>query len=234
MEESTVMEAVREAAHTVHGQPGPDDTLQAIVAAAGASVPGFAHAGVSVVHGQERIESRAVTGRLVWELDEVQYALREGPCVDSLRAEPVLAVEHLRHDHRWPRYVPAAVGHGVLSQLAFRLYADEHTLGCLNFYGTESETLRSGAVEIAELFAAQATIVLGKVVETDALDLALTSRGDIGQAVGLTMARFELTSDLALQLLVRASSTSHVALPDVARVVIGEANARYAGSASTR
>jgi hypothetical protein len=226
MRRCSVAQALGEAARTVHDVPTPDDMLDAIVAAASISVAGFRHAGVSVVHGRDRIESRAVTGRLVWELDEVQYALKEGPCVDSLREVPVLAVEHLRHDQRWPRYVPAAVGHGVLSQLAFRLYADEHTLGCLNFYGTESETLQSGALENAELFAAQATIALGRATAEDGLDVALTSRGDIGRAVGLTMARFGLTSDRALQLLVLASSTSNVGLRDVAHVVIGEADAR--------
>ena len=233
MEKSSVIRGLREATRTLHDPSSSSDTLQAIVAAGGASVPGFGHVGISVAHGSERIESKAVTGRLVWELDEVQYALMEGPCVDSLRAVPALAVEHLRNDRRWPRYVPAAVGHGVLSQLAFRLSADGDTLGCINFYGTESETLHSGAVEIAELFATQATIALGRAIEKDCRTLAPTSGGDIGRAIRLTMARFGLTDDLALQFLVRASSASNVALPDVARVVIEEANAGSAHALPT-
>lgn len=97
------------------------------------------------------------------------------------------------------------------------------TLGCINFYGTQSATLQGGAVEMAELFAAEAAIALGPVIRPGTVDHALTTRGDIGKAVGLTMARFELPADLALQLLVRASLASHVALADVARVVVGEA-----------
>lgn len=39
----------------------------------------------------------------------VQYTCMEGPCVDSLRKAPTVAVKHLRHDQRWPHYVPDAV-----------------------------------------------------------------------------------------------------------------------------
>jgi hypothetical protein len=39
------------------------------------------------------IGTRAATGQLVWELDDVQYSLREGPCVDSITRERVVIVE---------------------------------------------------------------------------------------------------------------------------------------------
>lgn len=59
------------------------------------------------------------------------------------------------------------------------------------------------------------------------MNSALMTRGVVGQAIGLTMARFEVGSDRAFQFLVRASSTSNIRLRDVADVVVAEANARY-------
>jgi GAF domain-containing protein len=197
------------------------------VHSARASVPGFDHVGISIVHGKDRIETKAATSQLVWDLDKVQYSLGEGPCYASLTDTPTVCAEHLRHDQRWPRYVPEAANQGVRSQLAYRLYVDDHTLGGLNFYSTESDTLEEGAFEIGELFARHATVALSRAIEEDNLNLALTTRGLIGQAVGLTMARFQIDSDRAFQFLVRASSTSNIKLRDIADEVVSQANGKY-------
>lgn len=137
---------------------------------------------------------------------------------------------HLRHDQRWPRYVPEAVSHGVRAQLAYRLYSDERTLGGLNFYSTQSEAVHAGAREIGELFATHATVALGRAIEEDSLNHALATRTLIGQAVGLTMARFRIIGDRAFQFLVRASSTSNIKLRDIAQEVVDQAEAEYRGS----
>jgi hypothetical protein len=167
----------------------------------------------------------------VWELDDVQYNLLEGPCVDSIREEPTVSAPHLRHDQRWPRYAPEAIGRGVRSQLAYRLYVDDHTLGGLNFYSTESDELHDGACEIGELFATHATVALGRAIEEDNLNQALATRTVIGQAVGLTMARFQITSDRAFQFLARASSTSNIKIRDIAQEVVNQADEQYGSAA---
>jgi GAF domain-containing protein len=224
--------ALAEAARTINSPRTLEETLDAIVHAAQASVPGFDHVGISVVHGRDKVETKAATGQLVWELDDVQYRLMEGPCVNSLRREPTVSAEHLHSDQRWPRYVPQAIEHGVRSQLAYRLYSDDHTLGGLNFYSTESDTLQDGACEIGELFATHATVALGRAIEEDNLNHALTTRTLIGQAVGLTMARFQISGDRAFQFLVRASSTSNIKVRDIAEEVVNQANAQYDPEAS--
>ena len=228
-----VARALADASRTINSPRTLGDTLDAIVHAAKASVPGFEHVGISIVHGKDRIETKAATGQLVWELDDLQYSLMEGPCVSALFDAPTVTAPHLRHEQRWPRYVPEAVRHGVRSQMGYRLYVDGHTMGGLNFYSTESDTLEDGACEVGELFAIHATVALGRAMEEDNLNLALTTRGLIGQAVGLTMARFEISSDRAFQFLVRASSTSNIKLRDIAEEVVNEANARYGGGSGS-
>ena len=71
-------------------------------------------------------------------------------------------------------------------------------------------------------------MALGRAIDEDNLNLALTTRGIIGQAIGLTMARFQITSDRAFQFLVRASSTSNIKVRDIAEEVVSQANDQYA------
>jgi transcriptional regulator with GAF, ATPase, and Fis domain len=221
--------ALAEATRTINSPRTLGETLDSIVHAARASVPGFEHVGISIVHGKDEVETKAATSQLVWELDDIQYRLGEGPCVAAMFEKPTVAAPNLRHDQRWPRYVPEAVRRGVRSQMGYRLYVEGHTMGGLNFYSTESDTFLDDACEVGELFAVHATVALGRAMEEEGLNIALTTRGLIGQAVGLTMARFELSSDRAFQYLIRASSSSNIKLRDIAEEIVGQANARYGG-----
>lgn len=221
-----IARSLAEAAVSISAPRTLEETLDAIVHAARTSVPGFDHVGISIV-SKDRIETKAATSQLVWELDDVQYDLQEGPCVDSIRKEPLMSAPHLRDDSRWPRYVPQAVERGVRSQLAYRLYVEDHTMGGLNFYSTESDTLQDGAYEIGELFATHATVALGRAIEEDNLNQALATRTLIGNAVGLTMARFQVSSDRAFQFLARASSTSNIKMRDIAEEIVSRADEEY-------
>lgn len=100
----------------------------------------------------------ASTDDLVGELDDLQYGHMEGPCVDSVHSAPVVVVEYARHEQRWPRFIPAADKLGLRAQLALRLFTEEETLGSLNMYSTNSETVDPDSLEIAELFATHAAI----------------------------------------------------------------------------
>jgi GAF domain len=133
-------QAIAAAARSINHKRTLDDTLQAIVEVAQASVPGFDEVRISTLHKGGKVQTRAATGELVHQLDDLQYTLGEGPCVDTLRHAQVVVAPRIRHDQRWPRYVPAALGLGLRSQLAVRLYLDDQgTLGGLNLYSTTSD-----------------------------------------------------------------------------------------------
>src|SRR3954452_18309290 len=116
-----------------------DATLQASVEGAQRSMPGIDQVGISIAHRNGTIETRAATGDLVWQLDNLQYGLDEGPCVYAIEVEPVVKVEHARQEQRWPRYMPSALELGLRSQLGLALYNDATTLGGLNMYSTSSD-----------------------------------------------------------------------------------------------
>lgn len=225
--EYDVAEALATAARTMNAPHGLDETLDAIVRAARASVPGFDEVGISVVRANGEIDTTAATGQLVWELDAVQYNLKEGPCLEAIRDEPVVIVEDMRREQRWPAYADQARSAGVRSQMGIQLYVEEETLGGLNLYSTSRESIDAEALHLAELFAAHAALALGRARRESQLAEALGTRRLIGMAIGLVMCRYELTEERAFQYLVRASSTSNIKLRDLAAEVVSSAEERH-------
>jgi len=220
-----VAHALAAAARTLYQQETLEDTLQTIAEVARESVHGFDHVGISTIDKRGKVTTRAAAGDLVQPLDDLQYSLGEGPCVETLRAADVVVAPHLRHDQRWPRYVPEAVDMGLKSQLAVRLYLDgEGTLGGINLYSTTSDEVDPEAESQADLFAAHAAIALGNARKRASLTEALQSRKVIGQAIGILMERYEMSEDRAFAFLVRASSHSNIKLRDVAQELVEQRN----------
>jgi GAF domain-containing protein len=216
-----VATAIAAAARTMHHPRSLDETLQTIVEVARDSVPGFDAVGLSTVDRRGNAHTRAKTGHLVDTLDSLQYGLGEGPCVDTLHGAELVSAPAIRHDQRWPGYVPKAVAEGLRSQLAVRLFLDdEGTVGGLNLYSTVSDEVDPEAVSTAALFAAHAAIALGSASEIAGLNQALRSRQVIGQALGILMERYSIDEDAAFAYLVRASSTGNVKLRDVAQGLV--------------
>ncbi len=220
--------AIAAAARTIHQSQTLDETLAAIALAARTSIPGFDQVGISTSHKNRDVRTRAATGDLVHQLDVAQYSIWEGPCVDTLTHADVVAAPHIRHDQRWPRYVPAAVALGLRSQLAVRLYVDgAGVLGGLNLYSTTSEEIHPEAEPNAELFAAHAAIALSNAHERDTLNTGLSTRKVIGQALGILMERYEMSEDRAFTFLVRASNEGNLKLRDIAQSLVDDANRRH-------
>jgi GAF domain-containing protein len=171
------------------------------------------------------VHTRAATSELVWTLDKVQYELGQGPCVDSLRHATVVVAPDIRHDQRWPGFVPRADEEGVQSQLAVRLYLDDSgLLGGLNLYSTSSPEIHPEAEGLADLFAAHAAIALGSANDREQLHEALHSRKVIGQGIGIVMERYGIDEDRAFQFLVRASSHGNIKVRDIAAELVREGN----------
>jgi GAF domain-containing protein len=230
---SDLASSLADAARAINASPSVEDMLDQIVRAAQVSVPGFEHVGISVTHRDGTIETKAATDSVVWELDKLQYSLREGPCVDTLRSERIVIAPDIRHDQRWPRFVPEAVKRtGLQSQLAVQLYVEDKTLGGLNLYSTESREIDPEAPHVAEVFAAHAAVALGRATTEFQLTEAIGHRQDVGTAIGLVMCRYEIDRERAFQFLARASSTSNTKLWIVAQQLIESAEAEYRPTAS--
>ena len=176
---TSVASALTDAARSINSHRSLDDTLDAIVRAAQQTVPGFEHVGISITHGSGRIETRAGTGRLVWDIDELQYKLGEGPCYDAITSGGITTMDDIATERRWPRYVEEAARFGLSAQMGLQLYNDESTLGGLNFYSV-NPGIDPDAIQLAELFAAHASIALGRARHEHQLNESVTTRQAIG------------------------------------------------------
>lgn len=197
-------------------------TLERIASAACRAVQGGDFVSISVRHPDGSLETLVATDAVVRELDELQYALREGPCYEAVTEGISRTSPDIASDGRWPTFGPLAAERGIASQMAIRMPGHAHDVTGLNLYARQPHAFddRDG---IAELFACQAGIALGYAREVDSLRRALRSRGDIGAAVGLVMARYRLTQERGFEFLVRLSTTSNVKLRQVAAQLIADA-----------
>lgn len=224
---SDVAAAMAGAAQAINTPGSLDETLDAIVRAAQQTVPGFEHVGISITHGNGEIETRAGTGQLVWEVDDRQYKLRQGPCYDAIRHGGVTIMDDTETETRWPEYVTEVRKLGLRAQMGLQLYTEEGALGGLNFYSLEAG-VDPDAVQLAELFAAHAAIALGRARHEHQLKESVASRQAIGTAVGIVMERYQISEDRAFRFLVRASSTSNIKLRALAQELVETANERFA------
>ena len=116
---------------------------------------------------------------------------------------------------------------GLKAQLAVQLFLDEDgTLGGLNMYSTEHDDIDPEAADVAQLFAAHATLALDRANEITGLTQALESRTVIGQAMGILMERYQLDDRRAFAFLTRASSHGNIKLREVAQERVDQANHR--------
>lgn len=223
---TTIASALTEAAQAINSHRSLDDTLDAIVRAAQQTVPGFEHVGISITHSNGTIETRAGTGQLVWEVDELQYKLAEGPCYDAIRHGGVTVMDDVDKEDRWPRYVDEVRQLGLHAQMGLQLYTEDGTLGGLNFYSW-APGIDPDAIQLAELFAAHAAIALGRARHEHQLNESVASRQAIGTAVGIIMERYRIPEDRAFQFLVRASSTSNIKLRAIAQEIVDSAAEQF-------
>ena len=222
--DSALARSVAEAGRTLNKPRSLDETLHTIVEVACNSVPGFDQVGIATLHKKGTVRTRAFTGDLVLRLDEAQYGLLEGPCSAVLQGDDSVSVSSLRHEHRWPRYVPQAHAAGVRSQMSVKLYLDRDALGGINFYSTISDDVSPDAQALAQLFASHAAIALGHAHDREGLNEALQTRKVIGEAMGILMERHAMNEDCAFALLVRASSHANIKLRAVAQELVNQRN----------
>lgn len=201
-----------------------DQVLAQIVESAVDTIPGVKYAGISLWRRGGRFETLASTHQIVLDLDELQYSLDEGPCVDAMRGHTQTWVEDLSVESRWPQYGPRAVELGVVSHIGLELFTDDSTIGGLNLYADAPYAFERDTPVIAHLFVTHAAHAMGKALKQEQMNESIASRTVIGQAMGIVMERYQLDEDRAFSFLKRTSQDSNTKLVAVARHIVGKAN----------
>lgn len=214
--------------HFVLSEQSLQESLQRVAELSVRAVYGADGAGVTWVVARKPTTVTAA-GDFVRRIDEIQYALEEGPCLQAYTTQEMVLVDNLEHEQRWPRFSPAALGHGLRGVVAAPLTVHGARLGALNIYALQSGVLDETAVDTAALFAEQASIVLANAVaftraQSTAVNLgeALTSRGVIDMAKGIVMAKEGCGPAEAFDRLRQMSQTSHRKLREVAQDLVDD------------
>ena len=205
-----------------------DDVLSRIAGAAVSTIAGCQMASVTLCE-RSGYRTAASTDPAATAVDQAQYQLHEGPCLDAVDAPMVYAQSF--PDERWPTLASRPTKSGVQSALSYRLAAASSATadsggGSLNSYGVIPHAFNDTAQEIGLILAAHASVAARAVDERSTLqslgrDLqqALLSRDVIGQAKGILMERLEVTPEDAFDLLRRSSQHLNMKLRDVARAL---------------
>lgn len=162
-------------------------------------------------------------------LDDLQFSLGEGPCIDAYATRrPVLEPDLPGPGHcRWPVYGPAASEHGLRAVFAFPLQVGLARLGALDVFCREPGSLSTRGVSQAVTFADIAVTVLldaqGDAAEgelADGLDDVLANRVEVYQAQGITMLDLGVSLEVAMARLRAYAYAQNRHLSDVARDIV--------------
>lgn len=207
--------------------PAIETFLQEVSMLASGLLDPVASVGITVHQGGEPLTVASSDDRAPL-IDEEQYTVGQGPCLESMKTGRVVEVKDQRTDTRWGDYPARARSHGVLSSLSLPLLVDGRSLGALNLYSNEradafGDDIREQAMVFAERASVALTLTLRYNQQANTsiqLEQALSSRTLIDQAVGILMAEQRCNAHVAFDLLRRHSQTQNRRLRDVAKDII--------------
>lgn len=215
--------------YRLHNADSREVTLTKLADLAVLAVDGCDLSGVSLTT-EGRLVTDACTDDVVRDVDDAQYALEDGPCVQALHQRESTRIDDTATDRRWPGFASAARELQVLSSCSVPLVVDGEALGVLNLYSRRTGAFRDSEPAARE-YGAHAALALSNanrlrasVELTNQLEQALVSRAAIEQAKGVLMAQMSITADDAFDELIRRSQSANRKLRDVANDIVGDAS----------
>ncbi len=186
--------------------------------------------GISVVTDGGTHTTAGVSGPVSAAVEELQFSLGEGPCLDAHAArrpvlEPDLGASALP---RWPAYSRAAREQGVRAVFAFPLQIGAARIGVLDVYRDVAGPLSHDELPRALAFAdvALTTLLDGQAQAPDGeLDAALVEvldhqRAEVYQAQGMLHVMLGVPLDAALSRMRAHAFASGRSLSDVAADIV--------------
>lgn len=194
-----------------------DATLSKLVESAGEVVPPAQYVGVTVATQDGKVQTAAASHGCPGMLDDIQQRHGQGPCLSAAWENHVIRVDDMTGDRRWPAYCADAVEQTpIRSALCFRVFANHHAQGTLNFYAEQPHAFDDDAAELGFVVATHTALAWTMVRRDEQFRSALASRDTIGQAKGILMERFDIDTVQAFELLRRLSQESNMKLTEIA------------------
>ena len=160
-------------------------------------------------------------------LEELQFTLGEGPCVDAFESRRPVLVPDLADELmiRWPAYAPAIHEKGIRAVFAFPLQIGAARLGVLDVFRDRAGSLDSGELSRAVLLAAAAVAALLDQQDQagaapDHPEKAFADRAELFQAQGMVMVQLGISLSEAMARIRAYSYAENRRLDDVARDIV--------------
>lgn len=190
-------------------------------------VPATDLCGITLRRRRGRLESVTTSDPVAEQADELQYTLREGPCMEAALEVDHYLAEDVAHDPRWPSWGPRAAELGIRSLISVQLPSDtlhdrHEPLGALNLYARRPGAFGPEQLRVAQVFARHSANALAAARQLNGLEHAVGARHLIGAAQGVLRQRYDLDLDTAFEVLSRLSSQRNVKLRDLAAQVVEE------------
>ncbi|GAA4883922.1 GAF and ANTAR domain-containing protein [Actinomycetospora straminea] len=217
---------------------GGTDGPQRIVELCVARLP-VSGGGITLMAGPDRQQPLWASDEVAARIDELQFRLGEGPCVDAFVTQHVVLVADVAdaRDDRWPAFAAAARDTSARALMALPLRAQQERIGVIDFYRDRPGFLEAddmAAVRRAADATFWALIGLhdgGRGREDDAppdgdddparwLPEAPLEHVEVHQATGMIVAQLDVPVDAALARLRGHAFLHDRPLADVARDVV--------------
>jgi hypothetical protein len=185
--------------------------------------------GVSVMTDDGIRGACAASDPTAEHVDDLQFVLGEGPCLDAFGARrPVLIADLTdRAMTRWPIYSPAAYEGGVRAVFAFPLQIGGARLGVLDVFRERTGPLT--ADELADAFTITDVAVAalldrqedaGARGTADGMAIAVEHRAELFQAQGMVMVQLGVTLSEGMARMRAHAYAADQSLDEVARDVV--------------
>jgi hypothetical protein len=194
-----------------------------------AEVTATTGAGIMLMSGDVPRGSLCTTNDVSALIEQLQYTLGEGPCVDAFKKDrPVLEPDLVDPTvPRWLAFAGPAIKAGVRAIFGFPLQVGAVRLGALNLYcdqpGALTDEQHADALVMADV-AAQAVLMLQADAPPGRLAAELEAGADfqyvVHQASGMVAAQLDVSVGQALIRLRAYAFSSDRSLTEVAKAVV--------------
>jgi GAF domain-containing protein len=203
------------------------DYLERVVHGVRRHVSGCDEVGVTILSAG-RPHTAAYTTVQTLEIDAVQYALGDGPCLDAARSRRENRVDDLVvDDGRWPEFARECREDGMRSLLALPLVSGDECVGAINLYGWAPNTFDAFDASLVRVAAARCADAAVAVSTLDGvqrlagqLEQAMASRAVIEQAKGVIMAMRGVPEHEAFEVLRKTSQDRNIKVRELAHQIV--------------
>jgi GAF domain-containing protein len=203
------------------------DYLERVVHAVRRHVTGCDEVGVTIL-SEGRPHTAAYTTVQTLEIDAVQYALGDGPCLDAARHRRENRVDDLvAPGGRWPEFAKECRDDGMRSLLALPLVSGAECVGAINLYGWAPHAFDAFDTALVRVAASRCADAVVAVSALDGvkrlagqLEQAMASRAVIEQAKGVIMALRGVPEHEAFEVLRTTSQARNVKVRELAHQIV--------------